>query len=217
MPINHQAIKLAMRTRLRSLQVCTTGTTALAATTTGYTRVTGSFVADGFRAGMEVTPTGFTANPVSVITAVTATTMTVADARAAQGSASGRSLSVALPTAQAWEDVKFQPVAGKPFVIEQYLPGPAELLTLQPSGSVEYLPQYVVQVVTPAFTGGAASYGYADAILKHFPVGLVLTASDGSEARVRGQPAPFSSQLIPYTDGAMVVTVSIPFRVHSTT
>jgi hypothetical protein len=216
MPINHNALKLAMRTRLRSLQVCTTGSIALAATTTGYTRVTGSFVADGFRAGMEITPTGFTANPVSVITAVTASTLQVADTRAAQGSASGRSLSVALPLSQAWEDVKFQPVAGRPFVIEQYLPGPGELITLLPGGSVEYLPQYVVQVVTPAYTGGAASYGYADAILQHFPVGLVLIASDGSEARVRGQPAPFSSQLIPYTDGAMVVTVSIPFRVHIT-
>jgi hypothetical protein len=216
MPINHNALKLAMRTRLRSLQVCTTGSIALAATTTGYTRVTGSFVADGFRAGMEITPTGFTANPVSVITAVTASTLQVADTRAAQGSAGGRSLSVALPLSQAWEDVKFQPVAGRPFVIEQYLPGPGELITLLPGGSVEYLPQYVVQVVTPAYTGGAASYGYADAILQHFPVGLVLIASDGSEARVRGQPAPFSSQLIPYTDGAMVVTVSIPFRVHIT-
>lgn len=216
MAVKHSALRLAMRTRLRSLQVCTTGSMALAATTTGYTRLTGSFVDDGFRAGMEVTPSGFTANPVSVITAVTATTMTVTDARAAQGSAGSRSLTVALPATQAWEDVKIQPVAGKPFVIEQYLPGPAELLTLQPSGSVEILPQYVVQVVTPAFTGGAASYGYADAILQHFPVGLVLTASDGSKASVRGQPAPFASQLIPYTDGAMVVTVSIPFRVHST-
>lgn len=204
-----------MRTRLRSLEVCTTGSMALAATTTGYTRLTGSFVADGFRAGMELTPAGFTANPVSTITAVTATTITVADARAAQGSASGRSLTVSLPAGQAWEDVKFQPVARQPFVIEQYLPGPGELITLQPSGSVEYLPQYVVQVVTPNLTGGAAAYGYADAILRHFPVGLVLTASDGTEARVRGQPAPFSSQLIPYTDGAMIVTISIPFRVHT--
>lgn len=214
MPVNHSALRLAMRTRLRSLSVCTTGTTTLAATTTGYSRVTGSFVTDGFRAGMEVTPAGFTANPVSVITAVTATTITVADARAAQGSAAGKSLTVALPTAQAWEDVKFQPTARVPFVIEQYLPGPAELVTLQPGGQVEYLPQYVVQVVTPDKTGGSAAYGYADALLRHFPVGLTLTASDGSVARVRGQPAPFSSQLIPYTDGAMVVTVSIPFRVH---
>jgi hypothetical protein len=205
-----------MRTRLRSLSVCTTGETNLAATATGYTRATGSFVADGFRAGMEVTPSGFSPNPVSTIVSVTATTLVVADARVAQGASNGRTLSVGLPSAQAWEDVRFQPTARQPFVIEQYLPGPGELVTLQPSGTVEYMPQYVVQVVTPNLTGGAAAYGYADAVLRHFPVGLVLIASDGAEARVRGQPAPFSSQMIPYTDGAMVVTVSIPFRVQIT-
>ena len=216
MPVNNATIRLALRGRLLTLPVCTTGSTTLAATTTGYTRASGSFVADGFRAGMEVTPSGFTANPVSVITSVTASTITVADARAAQNSGAGRTLTVALPTGQAWEDVKFQPIARKPFIIEQYLPGPAELITLQPSGSVEYLPQYVVQVVTPQFTGGSAAYAYADAILRHFPVGLVLTASDGAEVRVRGQPAPFASQMLPYTDGSMVITVTIPARVHLT-
>lgn len=216
MVVNHAAYRLALRGRLLTLSVCTTGSTTLTATTTGYTRASGSFVTDGFRAGMEVTPAGFTANPVSVITSVTDSAIVVADARAAQSSGSGRSLTVSLPTGQAWEDVKFQPVARRPFIIEQYLPGPAELITLQPSGSVEYLPQYVVQVVTPQFTGGSAAYAYADAILRHFPVGLVLTASDGAEVRVRGQPAPFASQMLPYTDGAMVLTVSIPARVHLT-
>ncbi len=214
MAANHLDWRLACRTRLLSLSVCTTETVSLAATATGYTRSSGSFLTDGFRVGMEVTPAGFTANPVAVITGVTAQTMTVDTARAVESSASGRSLAVNLPSAAAWEDVKFQPVARKPFVIEQYLPGPGELITLKPSGSVEYLPQYVVQVVTPDLTGGAASYSYADAVLAHFPVGLVLTAADGATLRVRGQPAPFSSQLIPYTAGSMVVTISIPFRVH---
>ena len=216
MPINNATIRLALRSRLLTLSACTTGTTTLAATTTGYTRASGSFVADGFRAGMEVTPSGFSANPVSVITSVSALAITVADTRAVESASASRTLTVVLPTGQAWEDVKFQPVARKPFVIEQYLPGPAELITLQPSGSVEYLPQYVVQVVTPQFTGGSAAYAYADAILRHFPVGLVLTASDGAEVRVRGQPAPFASQMLPYTDGNMVITVSIPARVHLT-
>lgn len=214
MSANHLDWRLACRTRLLSLEVCATGSLSLAATTTGYTRATGSFLTDGFRVGMEVTPAGFAANPKAVITAVTAQTMTVDTARAAETSAGSRSLTVGLPSRAAWEDVKFQPTARKPFVIEQYLPGPGELITLKPSGTVEYLPQYVVQVVTPDLTGGAASYSYADALLAHFPVGLVLTATDGADLRVRGQPAPFSSQIVPYTSGAMVVTVTIPFRVH---
>jgi hypothetical protein len=214
MAANHLDWRLACRTRLLSLSVCTTGSVTLVATATGYTRAIGSFITDGFRVGMEVTPAGFTANPKAVITAVTAQTMTVDASRAVESGASGRSLTVGLPSGQAWEDVKFTPTARKPFIIEQYLPGPGELITLKPSGSVEYLPQYVVQVVTPDLTGGAASYSYADAVLAHFPVGMTLTAADGATLRVRGQPAPFSSQLIPYTAGAMVVTVSIPFRVH---
>lgn len=216
MPANHEYWKLAARNRLLSLSVCTTGSTTLAATTTGYTRSAGSFVDDGFRAGMEVTPAGFTANPVSTITAVTASTLTVKDSRAAQGASGSRSLAVLLPAGQAWEDIKFSPVARQPFIIEQYISGPAEMMTLIPSGLVEYLPQYVVQVVTPDMTGGAAALRYADAILRHFPVGLTLTATDGAALRVRGQPAPFASQLIPYEAGAMVVTVTIPFRIHTT-
>jgi hypothetical protein len=90
------------------------------------------------------------------------------------------------------------------------------MLTLIPSGLVEYLPQYVVQFVTPDMTGGAAALRYADALLRHFPVGLTLTATDGAALRVRGTPAPFASQLLPYGAGAMVVTVTIPFRINTT-
>lgn len=216
MPANHDYWKLAARGRLLTLSVATTGSTTLAATATGYTRSAGSFVDDGFRAGMEVTPSGFTANPVSTITAVTASTLTVADARAVQSSDAGRTLSVVLPAGRAWEDIKFSPVSRQPFIIEQYISGPAEMLTLIPSGLVEYLPQYVVQFVTPDMTGGAAALRYADALLRHFPVGLTLTATDGAVLRVRGTPAPFASQLLPYGAGAMVVTVTIPFRINTT-
>jgi hypothetical protein len=52
----------------------------LGATSTGYTRVTGSFVTDGFTVGNTVSASGFTQsanNGTSTVTAVTATTLTV--------------------------------------------------------------------------------------------------------------------------------------------
>jgi hypothetical protein len=60
--------------------VFTTGTATLQATATGYTRASGSFITDGFLVGLPITASGF-ANPAnngsSVITAVTATALTV--------------------------------------------------------------------------------------------------------------------------------------------
>jgi hypothetical protein len=50
---------LALRGRVLTLSVATTGTTSLAATATGYTRAAGSFVTDGFKPGMEVLAAGF--------------------------------------------------------------------------------------------------------------------------------------------------------------
>lgn len=56
----------------------TTGSTALSATSTGYARAAGSFLADGFAVGMLVSGAGFTTpgnNAPKVLTAVGALTM----------------------------------------------------------------------------------------------------------------------------------------------
>jgi hypothetical protein len=58
----------------------TTGATSLSATATGYARAAGSFVTNGFRVGQTITASGFTNaanNGRAVITAVTATALTV--------------------------------------------------------------------------------------------------------------------------------------------
>jgi ferritin-like protein len=74
-----------------------TGTVSLSATATGYGRTAGSFVTDGFAVGQQVTASGFT-NPAnngsSVVSAVTATALTVTKtpATAAEAAAAGRSI-----------------------------------------------------------------------------------------------------------------------------
>ena len=69
-------VHLALRARAEGLVVCTTGVMALAATTSGYTRASGSFVADGFAIGQEIVPASFATNTPRVVKAVSALTLT---------------------------------------------------------------------------------------------------------------------------------------------
>ena len=75
----------------------TTGSANLSATATGYARTTGSFVTDGFRVGHTITASGFsnsTNNGRSVVTAVTATALTVTKTggTVAEAGAAGRTI-----------------------------------------------------------------------------------------------------------------------------
>ncbi len=70
----------------------TTGTTTIDATASGYERATGSFLDDGFSVGQTVTASGFTGsgyNGESVITAVTALTMTTTPVDGTHGAETG--------------------------------------------------------------------------------------------------------------------------------
>ena len=188
--ISHLAAIEALRTRLLTLSVCTTGSVTLSATATGYARTTGSFLSDGFAAGMEITPTGFTANTVATVTGVTALTLTTA-ARAVETAAAGRTLACLLPVGRAWENAAFTPTTGAPWIEEDYLPGPAQQIPLGQYGDVETLPQYVVKVYAAPGTGLGALHRYGDAILNLFPPRQTLTLSTGDVLRVRINPAPY--------------------------
>jgi hypothetical protein len=212
--VNHRVSRLALRTRLLTLSVCTTGSTTLEATATGYTRASGSFLTDGFAPGMEVTPSGFTQTATGVILAVTALTMTISGGRTVQASGSGRSLAVGLPASRAWENVEFSPTNGVPYVVETYLPGPGRKITLGAFGEIESLPQYVVQVHVPANKGAGAADGYADALLEHFAPETSISISNAT-LRVRGDVAPFSGQLLQSSPGFAAVPVNIPLRLRA--
>jgi len=79
-----------------AIDTAATGSTSLSATGTGYARAAGSFITNGFQVGDIVTATGFSArnNGRSVVTAVTATALTVTKAggTATQGAATGRAI-----------------------------------------------------------------------------------------------------------------------------
>lgn len=119
-----------------------------------------------------------------------------------------------LPAARAWENATFTPVAGVPYVEEEYLPGGRTQRTVGPRGVMEYLPTYVVYVHHPANTKLAARKS-ADAVLAHFPPRLELTVAAGDRLKVRADQAPYARPTLPSAPGFVTIPVVIPLRVYT--
>lgn len=227
--LNEIEQQLALRSTLLTLSVATTGPLSLAATTTGYTRATGSFLTDGFAAGMEITPAGFANNSVAVITEVSAlvitakrvvattangvTTYTLAPITA-EAAAGGRSLAVGLPSQRAWENDDFEPTAGIPWVREEFLPGPSSQVTIGPGGELEGEPQYVIHFNVRAGTRLTAKrYTHAAKVL--FAPRTKIHLANGDWIRVRADTAPLTSQLLPSQPGFAAQSLVIPIEARS--
>jgi hypothetical protein len=213
--VNHLAIQLACRARALTLEVCTTGSTTLAATGSTYTRAAGSFVTDGFAVGMEVTPSGAWSDTTKrVVTAVTATVLTVDGTPTAQVAASGRTLSVGLPSNAGWENVGTATEARVPMVEERYIPGATRRRTLGSFGQLEVLPIYELTFHGRTGADVTALASYADALIEHFAPDTPLTVGSDT-ARVRGLPAPTRSAIRTLEGGAAFTTVSIPLTLDT--
>lgn len=214
--VHHDLVQAAGRAKALTLQVCTTGTMDLAATTTGYARATGSFISDGFEPGMQITPLGFVANTVDTILAVATLTLTTKSSRSAESSASGRSITVGLPS-DFPDDVEFfEPSVGVPWAEEVYLPGPQIKKTLGTFGQIELEPQYGVRVHVPAKmgteNGSRAARKYADALCNHFAMNTTLVLDNTDVARVRGDVGPFPSSTLPTRPGFVGKLTTFPLR-----
>jgi len=216
--INHYDYQLAARQLLLTLEVATTGSISLEATATGYTRASGSFITDGFAVGMEVVGTGFSDpdnNEAKTITAVTALTLDC-DGCAVEAAGAGRTLSVPLPEQRQWENVPITPEQGRPYVREEYLPGPTLRESLGTFAELDLTPMYVVTIYAVANRGLAAAAKYADAIISLFAPGTTMVADNGDILRVRGDVGPFRGQLMQGVPGWASVQITIPLRVRST-
>jgi hypothetical protein len=212
--IDEIAMQLALRAKVMTLTVATTGTMSLAATTAGYTRTSGSFLADGFAAGMEVTPSGYGVNAPRVITAVSALMLTVSGTLTADAAAGGRSLTVGLPSQRAWENVAFQPTAGVPWVREEFLPGPTSQETLGPNGELEATPMYALYVNAPAETGLTAKR-YVQALRELFAPRTAIPLPNGDILRVRTDTGPYAGQLQQSQPGFATQPFTIPLRLRT--
>lgn len=214
--INHEDIQLALRARALTLSVVTTGSVSISATATGYARTTGSFVTDGFRVGMEVAGSGFSTvanNNPKAITAVSALAITTPGC--VVEAAGSRTLTVGFPAQRAWENVPLEPVAGRPFVEEQYVPGASRQISLGALAQLEVTPMYVLLLYAVANAGMGAVVPYLDALLTHFAPGTALALSSGDVVRVRTDIAPFRGQLRQDRPGWAVVPFTIPLRLRT--
>lgn len=227
------ATQFALRAKLDTLEVLTTGSASLSATATGYARSSGSFVTDGFRRGMEILASGFGTsdnNGRGVVTHVTALALTVtaydvdevdgklstvARTLAVESEGAGREISVPRPGLMAWENIPIRPTRGVPYTEEQYLPGPPpRQITLGPLGELEIEPMYNVQVHVPENTGFEAAAKYADALATLFAPRTEITV--GSDvARVRPETGPFRGQLRRSEPGWVVVPITFPLRLRT--
>jgi hypothetical protein len=215
--LDHTLMHNAFQSTLNGLSVCTTGSATLAATTTSYTRSTGSFITDGFRPGMEVLTTGFAANGYRIVTRVEALTLTVRDALTAETAAAARTIVCGLPEYRGWENTEVSAMpAHRCYVTDELAPSTQLLRTMPASGGVvEHTGLYVVHWYgMPGYAHMAIS-DCADAILALFPPGPYTTLSDGNTVRIRGAPGPHRGQIVRLETGMMVTTISIPYRAEA--
>jgi hypothetical protein len=214
--LDHEIAQLALQERLQTVEVATTGSTTLSATATGYARSAGSFVTDEFAAGMEVTPTGFTQTSIGVVTRVEVLNLTIAGGRTVESAGAGRTIAAKLPLLRGWENIKLEPVSGRPYISADYVPATTQLLTTRSPGVVEETGLYVVRWYGLANVGLLGLTRCAQAVLALFPPGNTLSLSDGSALRWRENPGPFRGLARADAPGWAVVTVTVPWRLYTT-
>lgn len=205
--------QLALRNRAITLVAATTGSATLSATSLGFARGSGSFLTDGFRAGMEVKATGFGANNnlPRIVTGVTAMFITAPDTTVESATA-GRAIIAGLPSRRAWENVEFVPTTDQLYISEQYVPGPRSLIAgPKEGGHHEVTGIYFLTIQGLPRTGTAGIRRYANTLLALFAPGTIITA--GSEKiHIRGDVAPKPGQIMPLDNGRAICTVEIPWR-----
>jgi len=207
--IDDLALLRALRTQLLTVEVATTGATTLAATGTGYTRTTGSFIADGFVVGMEVVPSGFTSNVPVLITRVYALTLET-DENQVESAGAGRSLTVGIPVLRNWENTDLERQARRWFISEDYLPGVQNKYGVGERGIVEQEPAYVIRLEGVSRTGADAIYTVARKIMEAFPPTLAIIPETGDIVRVGTDPGPFRGQVLSRYAGTVEVSITIP-------
>lgn len=128
-----------------------------------------------------------------------------------------RLLTVAgLPTARAFENVAFTPVAGTAYVAEQFVPATNTALTIPTAHAlVEETGLYVVQWFGLDGAGISAIRAGADAVLAAFAPGTSVTSTANDVIRVRSDTGPRASQILPQPNGFAVCTITIPWYAYS--
>lgn len=228
--IDEEAVQLAIRNRLLSLAVCTTGAITMSVTVSGgvskFVRVAGSFITDGFAVGMEALPSGMSGsgnNAAVVVRSRSALELVSDRTLTAEGSASGKTLTVGLPLVRVMENLEATdsgtpltdgPVAGRPYFREAFEVTRHTLRTQASGGKVLEQGIYHAHFYLPENTGSMGPRRLTRAVRALFTPGTVLTAGSHS-VRMEGNPGVSVSPLQPLGDGRAHTVVDIPWRVLS--
>lgn len=215
--IDFHALQLALRAHARNLSVASCSGVNLSASGSTFTRASGSFITDGFYPGMEVTSAGFTGsgnNNDYIVTEVSALTLTIDGTLTTESAASGKTLTVGLPSNQAWENKEFEPTSGEPWVEEQLVPGPTAQIGVGNGGTLLTRLLYVLHVHAIENEGIGAPVRYADALCEHFAPRTEITFGS-STAKVRTDTGPYRGQMLRRKAGFVTVPVTFPLEVYS--
>jgi hypothetical protein len=208
--LDHALARAALRTRALTTVVATTGSATLAASAAGYTRTTGSFLTDGFSVGMEVVPTGFTQTTPGIISAITATLLTISGGRTVQTSGSGRTLAVGIPAMRAYQNVPFTPDPQRPYIVEGFEPLPMRVTTIaRAHGKLEEIVLSVWNWYGIAGVGTEAIDRGVDAFIAKFTPGTHLSLSNGTALQMAGTVGRSGLRAI---DSWIVCTITIQCR-----
>jgi hypothetical protein len=216
--LDHIAAQEALRTLAETLVVARTGTMSLGASTSGYTRASGSFVTDGFAAGMEITPVGFPTNAPVIVKSVAPLLLSTVTPLAAVSAAGSRSIIDTIPADREWENTQnpgTTTVATRPKISDQWVPAtssstgaPSRISTVTDTGL------YVLTWFGLGNKGKLALRSEIQALKELYPPGLKIPVGD-ADLRITGNPGPLAGQLIPLDNGYTAVTLRIPWRAVS--
>lgn len=216
--IDQEAATLALRNRMLSLLVCTTGAQSLSATATGYARTAGSFLADGFADGMEFAAAGFATpgnNGYRVIESVDALTITTTVspivAPTPEIAAAGRTLSVGPPAGRALDNKSFTPIPGRPYIEEDFVPATHALRSFPAQGGTsQETGLYVLKWYGLSGKGAGGIRKPVNALMALFAPGTVLSVA-GVNLRMSEEISVRAGQILPQGDGWSVCVVTIPW------
>lgn len=215
--IDPELAQLALRNRAVATTYATTGSIAIAATTLGFQRNDGgNFRTDGFREGMEVTGTGFSAanNAACIIKSLTTSFLTIDGGRTAQSSTSGRTLTVGFPAGRSWENIEYSPTTRVPYFGELYSFGkPFKTITIpSDTGQGEEGGVYSLSIYGLSGTGIGALRSYVHKTKLRFTPGTVLSAgSDNLRIIEVG-----GGTIKPLGDGRSVATLDVTWTAMTT-
>jgi hypothetical protein len=210
----HTNLVSALRAKLINDFVrVTTGSISMSVAAGKYVRASGSFVTDGFKVGEEITAAGFSAanNGTSIITAVTATEITVRDKTLVdEGASASRSIKVVIPAGRAWEVDEYTPTIGRPFIADAYEHLPSVQVGVGTGALESHDFQAIISVSMPKTSGRAPLTLMCGAIRAFLRPGVPLYY-DGDSGIV--MQASVGGRIIAEPDWiTLIVTVNVTSR-----